>query len=79
MAESIEIPENIKYLIGRCEIGEVSFSNDDMSAALKFAEMLWRRLGKMAEHYDGISSCAATDMRHVLRDTAKDCSEVECG
>ena len=39
-----ELPPEIKSLIGRCEINERSFTNDDLSLALKFGEMVWRRL-----------------------------------
>lgn len=79
------LPELIKQLVGRCEINETSFSNDDMSIALKFGELLWRRLTRMAEHYErqsknfmpgDIRACgmndAAKDMRHVLADCAKE-------
>lgn len=73
------LPENIKQLIQRCVINERSFDNDDMSIALHFAEMLWRRLAKMADHYERQSDNwgpmmkqAATDMRHVLNDTRSD-------
>lgn len=79
------IPDSIKVLVGRCEIGETSFDNADMSLALKFGEMLWRRLCRMADYYDRQSgnympgdiransmADAAKDMRHVLHDTRKD-------
>lgn len=77
------LPMEIVELIERCEINEHSFSNEDMSVALKFGESLWKRLAKMAEHYDrqtsdfqhSVRSCcisAAVDMRHVLADTRKD-------
>lgn len=75
----------IQQLIGRCEINERSFDNADMSVALKFGEMMWRRLTRMAEYYERQSGnfmpgdirakCmadAAKDMRHVLADCAKD-------
>ena len=91
MAE-IEMPEQIRTLIKRCEINETSFSNDDMSDALKFAEMLWRRLSQMARHYESKSIViakephvrstldamvqAAIDMKHVLRDCTNDNQEV---
>ena len=39
-----DMPETIRQLIARCEANETSFSNDDMSLALKFGELLWRRL-----------------------------------
>lgn len=78
-------PASITQLVGRCEVGEESFSNDDMSVALKFGELLWRRLEKMADHYERQSGNfmprdirgpmmqhASDDMRHVLNNTAKD-------
>ena len=80
-----ELPEEIKQLIGRCEVNEIAFDNDDMSTALKFSEMLWRRLAKMADHYERQSvnfmpndirgpmmAQSANDMRHVLDDTRRD-------
>ncbi len=81
----MKLPPEIMQLIGRCEINESQFDNDDMSIALKFGELLWRRLTRMAEHYEKQSdnfmpediqgklmAQAAEDMRHVLTDTAKD-------
>jgi len=78
-------PDEIRSLVGRCEINEHTFDNDDMSVALKFGEMLWRRLAKMADHYErqsgnvmpndirgSMMAQAANDMRHVLSDTRKD-------
>ena len=81
-----DLPTDITTLVGRCEIGETKFDNDDMSQALKFGEMLWNRLCKMAEHYENMADQYGTgslrsdmllqgakDMRHVLEDTRKDC------
>lgn len=51
-----DLPEEIKTLVGRCEIGEASFSNDDMSVALKFGQLLWSRLTGMAEHYERMAA-----------------------
>lgn len=83
-AVSGEIPQEIRSLIGRCEIGD-KFDNDDLSLALKFGELVWNRLVRMAEHYERQSEnfvagdirakCmldAARDMRFVLSDTAID-------
>jgi len=80
-----ELPEQIKTIVGRCEIGVISFSNDEMSVALKFGQLLHRRLTRMAEHYEKMSghfmpedirgpmmAQAAKDMRHVLEDCSKD-------
>ena len=80
-----ELPEEIKQLIARCMVNEVSFDNDDMSVALKFGEMLWKRLYRMSDHYEKQSkqfvsgdirgpmmAQAAEDMRHVLTDTDRD-------
>lgn len=38
------MPEEIRVLIGQCEIGHVHFSNDAMSAALHFGETCWLEL-----------------------------------
>ncbi len=79
------LPDEIKLLVGRFEINEHTFGNDDISLALKFGEMLWRRLAKMADHYERQSdnfmpddirgpmmAQSAKDMRHVLDDTRRD-------
>lgn len=84
-AVSGEMPHDIQSLSGRCEIGEVRFDNDDMSLALKFAELLWRRLRRLAEHYEAQSDNympgdtrgpmmaeSAKAMRFVLSDVARD-------
>ena len=78
------MPPEIRQLIGRCEVGD-RFDNDDMSLALKFGELVWRRLLRLAEHYERQSELfmpgdsriqpmkqAAKDMRFVLSDTAVD-------
>jgi hypothetical protein len=46
------LPQEIKSLVGRCEIGVVRFDNDDMSTALKFGEMLWSYFVKLADYYE---------------------------
>ena len=79
------LPDEIKQLVGRCEINEHTFDNDEMSVALKFGEMLWRRLARMADHHERQSgnfmpddirgpmmAQSAKDMRHVLEDTRRD-------
>jgi hypothetical protein len=79
------LPDAIAKLIGRCEINELTFNNDEMSTSLVFGEKLWRRLARMAEHYERQSgnfmewdirgpmmAKAAEDMRHVLDDTRQD-------
>ena len=79
------MPAEIRELIGRCEINENTFSNDDMSLALKFGELVWRRLLRTAEHYEKQSGNfmdwdtrgpmmaeAAKSMRFVLSDVARD-------
>lgn len=84
-AISGDMPAKIRSLVGRCEINEISFSNDDMSLALKFGELVWRRLLRLAEHYEKQSknfmpddirgpmmAQAAKDMRFVLSDVARD-------
>ena len=79
------LPDEIKQMVERCEANEMLFDNEDVSIALKFGAMLWRRLAKMADHYERQSgnfmssdirgpmmSQAAKDMRHVLDDTQRD-------
>lgn len=51
-----DLPTDITTLVGRCQIGETKFDNDDMSQALKFGELLWRRLCRMAEHYERMAA-----------------------
>ena len=80
-----EFPQAITQLIARCEANETAFDNDDMSLALKFGQLLWTRLERLAEHYERQSgnfmpmdirgpmmAQAAETMRHVLNDTAVD-------
>jgi hypothetical protein len=91
VAEHPEIPENIRTLIKRCEINESAFDNDDMSQVLKFAEMLWRDVSRLAMHYENkaveISSrshvkstlaevvTTAINIRNTLRHCAAMCRE----
>ena len=83
-----DLPESIKQLVGRCEINEHTFSNDDMSLALKFGELLWQRLTRFAEHYERMlghfmpedirrtmMAQSAKDMRHILADVHNDISK----
>jgi len=42
-----DMPEEIRSLIGRCEIGETNFHNDDMSCALKYAEESHEQIRKL--------------------------------
>ncbi len=85
-ADELEMPPDIKSLIAKCEVNWKRFNNREMSTALHFAEMLWRRLSRMAEHYERQSgnfmdgdirgpmiAQAAKDMQHVLRDCTNDC------
>jgi hypothetical protein len=84
-AVSGDMPAEIRSLVGRCEVNEISFSNDEMSLALKFGELVWRRLLRTAEHYERQSENfmpgdvrspmmkdAAKAMRFVLSDCARD-------
>ena len=84
-AVSGELPADIQSLVGYCESGTELISNDDLSTALKFGELLWRRLRRLAEHYEKQSgnfmewdsrgpmmAQAAKDMRFVLSDVARD-------
>lgn len=83
-AISGEMPEEIKTLIGRCEVGD-EIDNEDLSLALKFGELLWRRLLRLAEHYESQSENfmpgdirgpmmkdSAKAMRFVLSDSTRD-------
>ena len=83
-SNSGELPSDIRTLVGRCEVGD-KIDNDDLSLALKFGELLWRRLLCFAEHYERQSTNfmpddirgpmmaqAAKDMRFVLSDVARD-------
>lgn len=85
MTHHSDLPEKVKTIVGRCEIGVISFSNDEMSIVLKYGQLLHRRLTRMAEHYEKMSgnfmpedirgpmmAQAAKDMRHVLEDCSKD-------
>ena len=80
-----ELPVPIRQLVKRCEVNAEDFDNEDMSLALKFGELLWRRLTKLVEHYErqaenfmpgdsraGMMKSAARDMRFVLSDCARD-------
>lgn len=82
---SAELPQAISQLVGRCEMNEVSFTNHEMSVALKFGQMLFRRLTRLAEHYERMSELfmpndirgpmmgdSAKDMRLVVSDCVKD-------
>ena len=84
-AVSGEMPAEIRRLIGRCEIGEERFTNASMSMALKFGELIWRRLLRTAEHYERQANNfmpgddralwmeeSAKAMRFVLSDCARD-------
>lgn len=77
----LELPAAITELAGRCEIGEVTFDNDDLSAALFFGETLFHRFVRLMEHYERMSGLfmpgdirgpmmadAAKDMREALSD-----------
>lgn len=80
-----ELPVEFSQLVGRCEVNESIFTNEEMSVALKFGEMLFCRLTRLAEHYERMSghfmredirgpmmAQAAKDMRAVVRDCVKD-------
>ena len=81
---SADLPEEFAQLVGRCEISETAFTNDEMSVALKLGQMLFRRLTRLAEHYERMSGHfmpedirgpmmaeAAKDMRAVVSDCVK--------
>jgi len=82
---SAELPQAFSWLVNRCEINELSFMNEEMSVALKFGQMLFRRLTRLAEHYERMSvlfmsndirgpmmADAAKDMRLVVSDCVND-------
>ena len=82
---SADLPLEFSELVGRCEVNEIAFTNDEMSVALKFGQMLFRRLTRLAEHYERMSghfmpedirgpmmAQAAKDMRAVVGDCVKD-------
>ena len=81
LAMDCELPDEIKQLVGRCEIRE-SFDNDDMSLALKYAELLHKRFVRLAEFYEKQSgnfmpediraNCCA-DSAKLIRSVLKDC------
>jgi hypothetical protein len=43
-----EMPQEIQSLIAQCEANVKRFSNDQMSAALHFAETLWSNIPSLA-------------------------------
>lgn len=49
MADREDMPREIQILIGRCEINEIAFDNDDMSAALKFAEEMFDEVERLKD------------------------------
>jgi hypothetical protein len=75
----MDLPEQIKNLVGRCEVNEFAFKNDDMSAALMFGETLWNRLTRLTEYYEKISgNFMPGDVRaNCFADAAKDLREVQ--
>ena len=48
----MELPDEIVALVKQCETNVTFFTNDEMSIALKYGEMLHRRLVKVIEHYE---------------------------
>lgn len=84
----VEFPPELSELVARCQINEHTFDNDDMSSALYFLEKLFRRVARLADHYEKRSgqympgdiralcdAAGAKDMRDVLMDTVKDFNE----
>lgn len=49
-----ELPEEIQSLIGQCEVGVNRFTNDQMSAALYFAEVQSRIVARLPRTADGV-------------------------
>jgi len=75
----MDLPEQIKNLVGRCEVNEVAFKNDDMSTALMFGETLWNRLARLADYYEKISgNFMPGDVRaNCFADAAKDLRDIQ--
>lgn len=73
-AKTGELPEEIRELVGRCEVGEKRFSNDEVSLALSFGERLWGELVELAELYEKppFSGQLASDIRSVLSTVASE-------
>ena len=62
-----DTPEEIKILIGRCEINEKRFDNDDMSTVLVYADHLERQLDEALDALRELHDFAVTDYRHADR------------
>lgn len=79
----LDLPQSIVRLIRRCEVNELAFTNEEMSLALMFGELLWRRLEKLADHYERQSdNFMPGDIRaHCMSDAFKDMRDVlrRCG
>jgi hypothetical protein len=75
----MDLPEQIKNLVGRCEVNEVAFKNDEMSAALMFGETVWNRLARLADYYEKTSgNFMPGDVRaNCFADAAKDLREIQ--
>lgn len=74
-----ELPRQIGVLAGRCEIGETTFDNADLSTSLKFGMLLFSRLNALADHYERMAvfympgdprapmqALAAKDMKELI-------------
>lgn len=75
----MDLPEQIKNLVGRCEVNEFAFKNDDMSTALMFGETLWNRIARLTDYYEKISgNFMPGDVRaSCFADAAKDLREIQ--
>ena len=56
-----EFPGNLKLLGERCESGESTFSNAEMSIALRYATLLYSRVAAQQSHYQWIASSTLRD------------------
>lgn len=45
----VGLPDELKILVGRCEVGESAFSNDDMSDALFICQSLLSRVDELED------------------------------
>ncbi len=80
---AIRFPERIADLSRRCEANVTNFTNEEMSIALTFGQMLFSRLGRLASYYEQdaakggrrakLMALAAEDMRAVMSDCVQDC------
>lgn len=76
--DTTELPDSIRELVARCEINEVSFTNDEMSTALAHGQLLHDRIVELIDDYeefpedvDSRTSVIANRLTEVLQDALK--------